>query len=185
MLKIAIVIGSTRPHRNGEQVGQWVHQVATKRTDAEYTLVDLVDYPLPLLDEAMPPSFGQYANEHTREWAATIGQYDGYVFVTPEYNHSIPAGLKNAIDFLFAEWHNKAAGFVSYGVAGGVRAVEHLRGTLAEVKVATVRTQLVLGLHADFENYRTFKPTAHHEEVLGTVLDDVVSWSTALATIRN
>src|SRR5690242_18263153 len=127
MIKVAIIVGSTRPGRNGEAVANWVYDIANKRDDAEYELVDLRDFPLPHLDEALPASLGQYANQHTKDWAAKIGGYDAFVFVTPEYNHSTSAVLKNAIDYLNAEWNNKAAGFVSYGGAGGARAVEHLR----------------------------------------------------------
>lgn len=123
MLKIAIIIGSTRPGRNGEAVAKWVYEIAQKRTDAEFELVDIKDFNLPLLDEPVPPSMGQYSKPHTKKWAAKIGSFDGYVFVAPEYNHGISGALKNAIDFLFAEWNNKAAGFVSYGSVGGVRAV--------------------------------------------------------------
>ena len=138
MLKIAIIIGSTRPGRNGEAVAKWVYETAQKRTDAEFELVDIKDFNLPLLDEPVPPIMGQYSKPHTKTWAAKIGSFDAYVFVTPEYNHGISGALKNAIDFLFAEWNNKAAGFVSYGGVSGVRAVEHLRLVLAEVRMATV-----------------------------------------------
>ena len=119
MIKIAIIIGSTRPGRNGEAVAKWVYEIAQKRSDAEFELVDIKDFNLPLLDEPVPPSMGQYSKPHTKTWAAKIGSFDGYVFVTPEYNHGISGALKNAIDFLFAEWNNKAAGFVSYGGASG------------------------------------------------------------------
>jgi NADPH-dependent FMN reductase len=118
-LRSAIIIGSTRPGRNGEAVAKWVYEIAKKRTDAEFELVDIKDFNLPLLDEPVPPSMGQYSKPHTKAWASKIGSFDGYVFVSPEYNHGIAGALKNAIDFLFAEWNNKAAGFVSYGGAGG------------------------------------------------------------------
>ena len=124
MLRIAIIIGSTRPGRNGEAVAKWVYEITQKRNDAEFELVDIKDFNLPLLDEPMPPIMGQYSKPHTKAWAAKIGSFDGYVFVTPEYNHGTSGALKNAIDFLFAEWNNKAAGFVSYGGASGARAVE-------------------------------------------------------------
>jgi NAD(P)H-dependent FMN reductase len=108
-LKIAIILGSTRPGRNGKAVADWVLAKASGRTGADYELIDLADYPLPHMDEAIPPSVGQYAGEHTKAWAATIGVYDGFIFVTPEYNHSTSGVLKNAIDYLYAEWNNKAA----------------------------------------------------------------------------
>lgn len=184
MLKIAVIIGSTRPNRVGEQVARWVHGVATKRTDATFELVDLKDFDLPLLDEPIPPSQGKYANAHTKAWAAKIASFDAFVFVTPEYNHGTSGALKNAIDFLFAEWNNKAAGFVGYGSAGGVRAVEHLRLYMAEVMVATVRTQVQLSLFADFENFTTFKPDPRHEKTVGAMLDQLVAWGGALKGVR-
>ena len=184
MLKIAIIVGSTRPGRNGEAVAKWVHEHAKKRTDAEFELVDVKDFDLPLLDEPVPPSMGQYSKEHTKRWAAKINGFDAYVFVTPEYNHSTSGALKNAIDFIYKEWNNKAAGFVSYGSAGGARAVEHLRLIMAEMQVATVRAQVMFSLMTDFENFSTFKPAAQHESSLKTMLDQVVSWGTALKSVR-
>src|SRR5258706_12694895 len=103
----------------------------------------------------MPPVMGQYSKPHTKAWAAKIGSFDAFVFVTPEYNHSTSGALKNAIDFLFREWNDKAAGFVSYGGAGGARAVEHLRLVVAEIKIADVRAQVALSMHTDFENFST------------------------------
>src|ERR1700731_75183 len=144
MLKIAVIIGSTRPGRNGEAVAKWVYEIAQKRADAGFELVDIKDFNLPLLDEPVPPMMGQYSKPHTKAWAAKIGSFDGYVFVTPEYNHSISAAIKNAIDFLFAEWNNKAAGFVSYGGASGARAAEPLGPVVAGVRMGTVGNQRLL-----------------------------------------
>jgi NAD(P)H-dependent FMN reductase len=184
-LKIGIVLGSTRPGRRGDQVARWVLENAKLRGDAEYDIIDLLDYPLPHLDEAIPASAGKYANEHTHEWAERIAQYDGYIFVTPEYNHSTSGVLKNAIDFLYAEWINKAAGFVSYGAAsGGIRAVEHLRLIVAELQIADVRQQVTFAILTDFENMQTLTPGPRHLQNLGTMLDQVVSWSGALKTVR-
>ncbi|BCJ67271.1 hypothetical protein GCM10009779_04940 [Polymorphospora rubra] len=125
-------------------MARWALGLASKRTDAEFQLVDLRDFPLPHLDEVMPPSFGQYQNEHTRQWAQEVASFDGFVIVTPEYNHSTSGVLKNALDYLFAEWNNKAVGFISYGAHGGVRAVEHLRVMAGELMMADVRAQVVL-----------------------------------------
>ena len=185
MLKIAILTGSTRPNRNNEAVAHWVHDLGKKRNDAEFELVDIAHYNLPLLDEPIPPSAGQYKNEHTQQWAAKIASFDAYVFVTPEYNHGISGALKNAIDFLFAEWNNKAAGFVSYGSAGGARAVEQLRLVMAELMIATVRAQVMLSLFTDFENFSKFKPDPRHEKSLNTMFDQVIAWGTALKTLRS
>jgi NAD(P)H-dependent FMN reductase len=184
MTRIGIILGSTRPNRNGEQVARWVYDVASRRDDAEYELVDLRDYPLPHLDEPIPASMGQYQNEHTKAWADKIASFDGYVFVTPEYNHSTSGVLKNAIDYLYAEWNNKAAGFVSYGAAGGTRAAEHLRLIAGELQIADVRQQVALSLIADFENFSVFKPNDYHVGALNTLLDQVVAWSTALEYLR-
>jgi len=185
MTKIGIIIGSTRPGRNGEAVARWVHEFATQRGDAEFELVDLLDYKLPHLDEVYPPTMGQYAQPHTLEWAAKIASFDGFVMVTPEYNHSTSGALKNAIDFLYAEWNNKAVGFVSYGSVGGARAVEHLRLVAAELQMADVRAQVALSMFADFENYSALKPpNEFHQQALTTTLDQVVAWSKALAPLR-
>ena len=184
MIRIGIILGSIRPNRNGEQVARWVYDLASRRDDAEFTLIDLRDYPLPHLDEPLPPSLGQYQNEHTKRWADTIAAFDGFVMVTPEYNHSTSGVLKNALDYLYAEWNNKAAGFVSYGFAGGARAAEHLRLVCAELQMADVRQQVTLSLPADFENYTVFKPGDHNAAHLDTLLDQVVAWSTALAPLR-
>src|ERR1700755_1018469 len=163
MTSACIILGSTRPGRNGEAVAKWVYDIASRRNDAEFELVDLLDYNLPHLDEAIPPSMGQYANEHTKQWSAKIASFDAFIFVTPEYNHSTSGALKNAIDFLYGEWNNKAAGFVSYGAAGGTRAVEHLRLIAGELQMADVRAQVQLSLFTDFENFSVFKPGPQHE----------------------
>jgi NAD(P)H-dependent FMN reductase len=184
MTRIGIILGSTRPNRNGEQVAKWVYDIASRRSDAEYELVDLRDYPLPHLDEPLPPSLGQYQNEHTKAWADKIASFDGYVIVTPEYNHGTSGVLKNAIDYLYAEWNNKAVGFVSYGSVGGARAAEHLRLVAGELQMADVRQQVALSLLTEFENFSVFKPGDYNLAALDTLLDQVVAWSTALAPLR-
>ncbi|MDQ1692184.1 MAG: hypothetical protein QOD87_2292 [Pseudonocardiales bacterium] len=184
MTKIGIILGSTRPGRNGAQVASWVLDIAQRREDAEFELVDLADYPLPHLDEPIPPSLGEYQNDHTKKWAAKIASFDGFVMVTPEYNHSTSGVLKNAIDYLYAEWNNKAVGFVSYGAVGGARAAEHLRLVAAELQMADVRQQVALSLLTEFENFRVFKPGDYNVAALTTLLDQVVAWSNALAPLR-
>ena len=184
MIKIAIIIGSTRPGRNGEAVAKWVHEIAQKRSDAEFELVDIKDFNLPLLDEPLSPRMGQYTHQHTKVWSAKIASFDGYVFVTPEYNHGTSGALKNAIDFLCHEWTNKAAGFVGYGGALGTRAVENLRLVMGELQVADVRAQVGLSLYTDFENFSVFKPTPQQETSVNAMLDEVISWGGALRTLR-
>jgi len=184
MLRIGIILGSTRPNRNGEAVAKWVHEIAGKRSDAEFELVDIKDFNLPLLDEPVPPSLGQYTKEHTKRWAAKIDSFDAFVFVTPEYNHGTSGALKNAIDFLFKEWNNKAAGFVGYGSALGARAVESLRLVMGELMVADVRAQVGLSLFTDFENFSVFKPAPQQEQAVNNMLAQVIAWGGALKVLR-
>ena len=165
------------PAKGLPAVGQWVLSVANTRSDASFELIDLAEVNLPLLDESVPAIFGEYEHAHTRAWASLIAPYDGFVFVTPEYNHSFSAALKNALDYLYAEWNDKAAGFVGFGGTGGLRAVEQLRLVLAELKVATVRSQVALGrgeLEAGLQQ----------DEELNAMLDELVAWASALRSVR-
>jgi NAD(P)H-dependent FMN reductase len=186
MLKIGIIVGTTRPNRRAESVTKWFFDLAKARpaADVSYELVDIADYNLPNLDEPIPPSLQQYAHEHTKKWSAKVASLDGYVFVSPEYNHSYSGSLKNAIDFVYHEWTNKAAGFVSYGTTGGVRAVEHLRGVMAELQIADVRAHVSLSLYTDFENFTTFKPADGHKAQVSLMLDQVVNWAGAMKGLR-
>jgi NAD(P)H-dependent FMN reductase len=184
MTKIGIIIGSTRPGRVGEQVAKWYYEIAKKRTDAEFELVDIKDYNLPLLDETLPAGWHQYENEHTKKWAAKIGEFDGFVMVTPEYNHSTSGALKNAIDYLAYEWNNKAVGFVSYGSAMGVRAVEHLRLIAGELQMADIRQQVMLSLFTDFEDMSKFIPGENKLDDVNTQLEQLIAWTNALKPLR-
>jgi len=186
MTKIAIVLGSTRPGRRGAAVARWVLEQAVTRGAADYELVDLADVPLPNLDEPMSPTLGVYQHEHTRSWAAKVAEFDGYVFVTPEYNHSIPGVLKNALDFVYGEWNDKAAGIVSYGGGdpGGARAAEQLRLILGELQIADVSEQVALSFRTDFEDSSSFTPGSWQPRALSKMLDQVESWSRALEPVR-
>lgn len=178
MLKIGIVLGSTREGRVSPQVGAWVKELADKRGDAAYEIIDIAEFKLPLLGEAGGDASGAAA------WSARINDCDGFVFIVQEYNHSITGALKNALDYLRVEWNNKAAGIVSYGSVGGARAAEHLRGILSELHVAHVRVHPALSLFTDFENGSVFKPKEVQIESVNQMLDQVISWTTALKTIR-
>jgi NAD(P)H-dependent FMN reductase len=185
MIKVGIIVGSTRPGRHADSVARWVYEKARKRTDAQFEIVDIKDYNLPMLNEPIPPSQGKYSQAHTREWARKVASFDAYLFVTAEYNHTLPAALKNALDFVYAEWNNKAAGIVAYGAsASGSRAAEHLRQVLGELQVADVRAQVLLSLYTDFENFAAFKPNPVHEANLAAMLDQVVAWGEALKGVR-
>lgn len=175
-LNIGIIIGSTRQGRVSPQVANWVKEIADKRGDANYTIIDIADYNLPFLGTADAPG--------AAEWSKAVGAQDGFVFIVQEYNHSITGALKNALDYLRDEWNNKAAGIVSYGSVGGARAAEHLRGILGELLVADVRVHPALSLFTDFENGTDFKPKEVQADSVNQMLDQVIPWSTALKTIR-
>lgn len=177
-LNIGIILGSTREGRLSPQVGNWVKELADKRGDANYTVIDIADYKLPLLGEADTDASGAAA------WSEAIAKQDGFVFITQEYNHSITGSLKNALDYLRVEWNNKAAGIVSYGSVGGARAAEHLRGILGELSVADVRVHPALSLFTDFENGSVLKAAPVQADSVNQMLDQVIPWSTALKTIR-
>jgi NAD(P)H-dependent FMN reductase len=186
--RLGVVLGSTRPGRRAEAVASWFMDVGCAhlqpcRGHASLELLDLADFDLPVLDEPKAAVFGDYAQVHTRRWAAAVEACDGFVFVTPEYNRSLPGALKNAIDYLFAEWNDKAAGFVGYGVVGGVRALEHLRRVLGEVRVASVRTAVALSLQDDLPG-GLVRPRPHQVEQAHRMLDEVLTWTGALQVVR-
>ena len=177
-LNIGIILGSTRQGRVSPKVGEWVKEIAEKRGDANYEMVDIAEFNLPFVGEGASEEVG------LNKWKEKIMQLDGFVFITQEYNHSITGALKNALDSAYKEWNNKAAGIVSYGSTGGARAAEHLRGILAELQVASVRTHPTLSLFTDFENFKEFKPADLHLDNVNAMLDQVLAWSGALKTLR-
>ncbi|GLZ78392.1 FMN reductase [Actinorhabdospora filicis] len=183
MVSIAVVVGSTRPGRVSRAVADWVLERADGR-EASYGLLDLADFDLPVYDEPLPAALGKYEGAHTRAWADAVAPYDGYVFVTPEYNHGPTAALKNALDYIYAEWNDKAAGFVGLGAVGGARAVEHLRLVASELRLATVAAQVALTVAGDFPEYPAFAPAASREAELDRVLDQVEAWAKALRVLR-
>ena len=178
MTKIAIITGATREGRNNLGVAQWVLEQAQQRTDAEFELVDIADYNLPLLGEASESS-------RAEAWGEKVAEFDGYVFVTPEYNHSVSPALANALSYLKPQVANKAAGIVSYGSAYGVRAAEHLRGILSELQIAHVQKTGMFSLFTDFENFSVFKPTEMQAASLAPVLDQLVPWTVAMKSVRD
>ena len=188
-MKIAVIVGSTRPGRKGTTVGHWVDDHAQQRDDVpgtvEFDLLELEDFDLPLLDEPMVPAAAgrEYETPQTRAWSEAIDRYDGFVFVTPEYNHGVPAAMKNAVDVLGPEWAHKAVAFVSYGANGGVRAVEQWRTILANLKVSDVRAQVALMAFDDWKDGE-FRPLDRREQELDTMLDELVELTEAVRTIR-
>lgn len=185
-MKIAIILGSTRPGRFGKQVADWVLEQTQGREDADYELVDLLDYDLDLLGEATVPGAAkrQYENPRTRRWSEKIDEFDGFVFVSAEYNHGVPAALKNAFDVLYPEWGHKGAALVSYGADGGVRAVEQWRGILANAQMHVVRGQVSFSTMLETEG-ETFAPAERRTKELGNVLAQLTKLTAATATLRS
>lgn len=183
-LKIGIIVGSTRPGRRADRVAAWVQKIAASQSGITARALDLAGFELPLLDEPVPAAVGDYQQPHTLAWSKAVAGFDGFVFVVPEYNHAYPAALKNAIDFLYREWHDKAAGLVTYGITGGIRAGEQLRLVLAEVKVATVRTHLALNLGIDFAETGECTPSETQKALLERMFDELSAWGSALRGVR-
>ncbi|WP_207789171.1 NADPH-dependent FMN reductase [Neobacillus terrae] len=177
-LNIGIILGSTRQGRVSPQVGKWAKEIADKRGDANYEILDIADFKLPFLGEGTGNEPGLKA------WSEKLTSLDGFVFIVSEYNHSISGALKNALDSARDEWNNKAAGIISYGSTGGARAAEHLRGILGELLVADVRVHPTLSLFTDFTNFSEFTPSDLHENNVNLMLEQVIAWSGALKTLR-
>ena len=176
-VKIAIVLGSTRVGRVSPSVGVWYQEIANRLGSATYDILDVKEFALPFLGESEN-------QENVIRWNQELAKYDGFVFITPEYNHSIPAVMKNALDNAKDAWINKAAAIVSYGSAGGARAAEHLRGILGELQIADVRQHILLTLFNDFENFSVFKPLAVHEQNIKVQLAQLENWASALKQLR-
>ena len=162
-----------------------MYDAASRRGDAEFELVEIDDFHLPLLDEAVDAGAAQrnYERESTRVWSRVVDGFDGFVWVTPEYNHGVPAAMKNAVDLLYPEWNQKVAGFVGYGFDGATRAVEQWRSILAAVVMYTVRPQVALHNFTDWTDGE-FSPGERRAGELKRVLDHVVRTTRAISTLR-
>lgn len=182
MTKVAVIIGSVRPNRFGPKVASWFMERAAKNKDAEFELVDVKDYSLPLLDEPVPSGNSQ---DHTRAWQAKMAEFDGYVIVTPEYNHGIAASLKNALDYTNDELFYKPVAYVGYGTVGALRAVEQLRLVAATFKQYDLRAQVVIMAQGNFKKEDTeFVPDQRHESSAQALIKDIAFWSREMTLIR-
>ncbi|MFD1408777.1 NADPH-dependent FMN reductase [Kroppenstedtia eburnea] len=177
-LNIGIILGSTRQGRVSPQVGKWVKKIGQQQEDANYEILDLADYDLPFLGTGTGQERGIIA------WKTKLASLDGFVFIVQEYNHSLTGALKNALDSAYEEWNDKTAGIVSYGSTGGARAAEHLRGILGELSVATVRANPTLSIFTDITKSKVFQPADYHTNYVAEMLDQILSWSRALKTVR-
>jgi NAD(P)H-dependent FMN reductase len=191
-LKIAVIIGSTRPNRFSEKPAKWIFEEAKKLPNADVELIDLRDHPLPFLDQPVSPSMnvsGDYGSAAVNAWSALIASKDAYIIVSPEYNRGTSAVLKNALDSVYKEWNNKAVGFVSYGNAGGARAVEQLRLSAIELQMAPVRTAVHIHGHIAFPIIMgkaewNAETEAGLKGAADTMLGQLTMWATALKGAR-
>jgi NAD(P)H-dependent FMN reductase len=185
--KIGIIIGSTREGRFGDKPAAWIHAIAAKRDDLQFELIDLRDHPLPFFDEPVSPAWAPVKNEAARAWAAKLVQLDGFIIVTPEYNHGPSAVLKNALDYAYAEFVRKPVAFVGYGGVGAARAVEQLRLVAAELQMAPVRNAVHVGM-VEFlgiwQQGKSFDDFPHLGQAANALLDDLAWWTKALKTAR-
>lgn len=186
-LKIGIVISTTRPTRFGHKPAEWVKSIAAERSDMTVEILDLRDYPMPFFDEVASNAWVPTVNEVAQRWQKKVAEFDGFVFVTAEYNHGIPAVLKNALDYAYPEWNKKAAALVGYGAVGGSRAVEQLRLIAAELQLATIRTGVYIQ-GADFmavwKEGKDLKEVTHLQQGVRDMLDQLVWWAAALKSAR-
>ncbi|MFP3395305.1 NADPH-dependent FMN reductase [Brevibacterium sp. H602] len=183
MLNIAIIPGTSRPQALNPQIVSWVEQQLASNDDVRAEVVDFGSFDLPLLDEVVPAGAKMYANDHTKAWGAKLEEFDAFIFVTPEYNHSISGSLKNALDFVATEFNHKVAGIVNYGADKGVRAAEHLRHILANYKLAVVRDQASFSIFTDVAD-GAFAPTEVSAAPFASMVDDIVAWGEALKSVR-
>ena len=174
MTTIGVFLGSVRSGRIGEHIGAWVMDAAAGR-DADYRLLDLAEFDVPhLIAEVVPGAANkQYDDPAVTAWSKAVDTCDGFVFVTPEYNHSIPGTMKNAFDSLFGEWAGKPVAFVSYGADGGVRAVEHWRQIVANLSMTDIRNQVVLNIFGEDVNDGELSPREHKQAALTRALSDL------------
>ncbi|MGO1948171.1 MAG: NADPH-dependent FMN reductase [Mycobacteriaceae bacterium] len=182
MTSIGIIAGSTRPGALNPQVVAWV-KAQLDEAGVDNTVVNFGDYDLPVLDEPIPGGAHQYANDHTKAWGAALEPFDGYIVVTPEYNHSVPGPLKNAIDFVGSEFANKPIAFASYGADKGVRAIEAWRVTFANFGAVTVRDTASFSLFTDFTDGE-FTPQDVSSGTFPSLLKTLLAWSEGFKGIR-
>ena len=182
---IQIILGSTRQGRSGGKVARWFGDVAASRDDLNVELVDLRDWPLPFFDEPIPPMRRLGEDERIQAWAGKIREADGFVLVTPEYNHGYPAVLKNALDHLYYEWNDKPVGFVGYGgQSGGIRAVQQLRQVVIELAMVPMRQQVILPkVYTAFDDAGNITDEGLNRSA-SAVLDELVPWAELLQTRR-
>jgi NAD(P)H-dependent FMN reductase len=183
---LQIIIASTRPGRVGPSVASWIHQRAIAHGGFDVELIDLAEVNLPMFDEPNHPRLHQYVHQHTKDWSATIDRADAFIFVIPEYNYGFNAAIKNAIDYLNAEWKHKPVGFVSYGgVGAGTRAVQMLKQVITALSMVPVFDAVNIPFIQQFlDDERKLQPNDIMETAATTMLDELVRWTASLRALR-
>jgi NAD(P)H-dependent FMN reductase len=185
--KIGIIISTTREGRFGDRPTQWLLDLATTRGGAEFEIVDLRDYPLPFFNEPASPAYMPPEDEIARSFGSKVAKFDGYIFITAEYNHGIPAVLKNALDHVYSQFNRKPVAFIGYGGVGAARAVEQLRLVAVELQAAPLRNAVHIGL-AEFigllQQGKAFSDYPYLEQSANLMLDDLIWWASALKKAR-
>lgn len=185
MLKLHVVIASTRPGRIGLPIGSWAYEGARAHGKFDVELVDLKETALPLFDEPKHPRLKDYQHEHTKRWSAKVSEADAFVLVTPEYNFSTAPTLLNAITYLFHEWAYKPAAFVSYGgLSGGLRAVQMAKQTLTSLKIMPMVESVTLPFAMKQVEGEVFKASEQNDAALKAMLDETLRWAAALKPLR-
>ena len=185
--RIGIIIGSTREGRFGDKPAAWMHALAGQRVDLQFELIDLRDHPLPFFDEALPLTWAPAKHAAAQAWAARIASLDGFIAVTPEYNHGPAAVLKNALDYAYAEFNRKPIAFVGYGGVGAARAIEQLRLNAVELQMAPIRNAVHIGM-VEFlgilQQGKSFDDYPHLAASANGLLDDLAWWAATLKNAR-
>ncbi len=185
MINLHIIIGSVRPGRGGIRVAEWLAAEATADDRFNVTLVDLAEIQLPMMDESDHPRFQRYAHQHTKDWSALISKADAFIFVSPEYNYSFPASLKNALDYLSVEWSNKPAALATYGgVSGGLRAAQHLKDVLGAFSSIVLNEAVVAPFYANQVQNGIFDPTELQVGAARNILGKIAEWHKILKPVR-
>jgi NAD(P)H-dependent FMN reductase len=184
-VNLLVIVGSTRPGRAGLPISQWFTEQAARHDGVNVTVADLAELNLPLLDEPNHPRLRQYLNRHTKAWSALVDAADAIVIVTPEYNHSYPAPLKNAIDYLHQEWQYKPVGFVSYGgVSAGTRAVAALKTVVSVLKMVPVAENVNIPFHTQFIDDGVVEPNETMTQAADAMVDELARVEAALRPLR-
>jgi NAD(P)H-dependent FMN reductase len=183
---LRIIIGSTRPGRVSPAIAAWITQRAEEHGGFDVQVTDLAELDLPMFNEPNHPRLKQYVHQHTKEWGELVESSDAFVFITPEYNYAFNAALKNAIDYLHAEWQHKAAGIVSYGgVAAGARATQMLKQVLTALKIMPVPEAVNIPFVREYlDEDGRFKPTEVMEAAATAMLDELLRWTESLRPLR-